>query len=123
MSVEFSGPLFDGTAARLLQQGADEAEQAVGIELRNQWRSNLAGSARQRTGFYESRVRLESSRGDTVVTDRGVVYANWLEGTSRRNASTRFKGYRHIERAFAAVDPQAGQITERALGPFIAKMG
>lgn len=121
--VEFSGPLFDGTAERLLQQGADEAEHSVAVELQTTIRSTLARSARKRTGFYESRVRLESSRGDTTVTDRGVVYADWLQGTSRRNASTGFKGYRHVTRAVAVVDPKAAQIAERALGPFIDRMG
>lgn len=123
MTVEFSGPLFDGSAGRLLEKGSDEAEHAVAVAAQTQVRQTLARSARTRTGFYESRVRIEASRGDTVVTDRGVVYANWLEGTSRRNASTRFKGYRHVERALAAVDPQAGQIAERALEPFIERMG
>lgn len=122
MTVEFSGPLFDGTADRLLDQGAEAAEHEVAVEAQNQWRQKIAGSARKRTGYYESRVRLESARGDTVVTDRGVVYANWLQGTSRRNASTGFKGYRHVTRALAAVEPQAVRISERALAPFLERM-
>lgn len=123
MTVEVSGPLFDGSASRLLEKGTDEAEQEVALEARNQVRQTLARSARKRTGFYESRVRIEATRGDLVVTDKGVVYGPWLEGTSPRNASTRFKGYRHVERAVAAVDPQAGNIAERALAPFIDRMG
>lgn len=123
MTVEFSGPLFDGSAGKILEQGMEDAEVRVATVLRDEMRQTIARSARKRTGFYESRVRVEAARGDAVVTDRGVVYGDWLEGTSRRNASTGFKGYRHAARAHAAVDPQASSIAERALEPFIERMG
>jgi hypothetical protein len=33
-----------------------------------------------------------------VISDRGVVYGPWLEGTGSRNQTTRFKGYASFRR-------------------------
>jgi hypothetical protein len=123
MTVSFSGPLFDGTARRLLEQGAEAAELAVAEAVRDQVRLEIRRRARQRSGYYESRVRVEAGRGDRVVTDSGVVYSDWLQGDAPRNRRSRFKGYRHWDQAERQVDPRAGSIVEQAMRPFIEKMG
>lgn len=123
MTVSFSGPLFDGTAKKALQDGADAAELAVAEAARDQVRLEIRRRARRRTGYYESRVRVEQARGDHVVTDSGVIYADWLFGDAPRNRRSRFKGYRHTEAARRVIEPRAGEIAEQALAPFIDRMG
>jgi hypothetical protein len=124
MTVTFSGPLFDGTADKLLRTGMDAAEQDLAVDVRDLMRQLLRASARQRTGYYESHVRVEARGGDRVVTDAGVVYADWLgRGDTPRNRSTGFRGYRHAERAHAQLAPQAVGIVERVLDPYIDRMG
>lgn len=123
MTVESSGPLFDGTADAQLRKGADAGELAIGERAQDEVRSTLRAQARTRTGFYESRVEVTRAQGDLSVTDRKVRYGGWLEGTWPRNRSTGFSGYRQWARALAQVEPQAPSIAERALEPFIDRMG
>jgi hypothetical protein len=123
MTVSFSGPLFDGTASKLLAAGMDAAEQDLAVDVRDLVRQLLRASARKRTGYYESHVRVDHVSGDSVVTDSGVVYADWLgRGDTPRNRSTGFPGYRLFERAKQQLEPQATGIAERVLDPYIDRM-
>lgn len=60
---------------------------------------NLKNSIRKPTPYYWTRVRVQQRIERHVVTDRGVVYGPWLEGVSKRNQETRFKGYFSFRRA------------------------
>lgn len=123
MTVSFSGPLFDGTAEKLMTAGVDVAEQDLAQELRDLVRQTLRASARQPTGYYESRVRVESTGEDRVVTDSGVIYADWLRGGTPRNQRTGFPGYRPFARAQAQLEPRATGIVEQTLDPYFDRMG
>lgn len=123
MTVSFSGPLFDGTASKLLRQGVDEAEEQIAERTRDLVRERLRASAKQSTGYYTSRVRVESTGGDRVVTDAGVIYADWLAGKAPRNRRSSFRGYQHWPSALEQMRPQAVGIAEHALDPYIDRMG
>lgn len=123
MTVEFSGPLFDGTAQRLLDKGADEAETTLAERVQNDVRSTVRSRAAHSTGFYASRVVLERGRGDTRVSDNRARYGGWLEGTWPRNARTGFRGWQPWEKALQKVESEAAPIAERELGPYIDRMG
>lgn len=124
MPVTYRGPLFDGSAGKLLRAGADVAEQTVAEQLRTLVRQVLRSSAKHPTGFYESRVRTDAADGDRVVTDSGVIYADWLgRGDTPRNKRTGFRGYQHFERATEQMRPRSVVIAEQALGPYIDRMG
>lgn len=122
MTVSFSGPLFDGTAGRQLRAGADAAEQEVAVAARDAVRDVIRQRARSRTGYYESRVRVENAGEGAVVDASGLVYDDWLQGTSRRNATSSFKGYQQWDRARVEVDAKATAIVQKALAPYIEKM-
>ena len=58
------------------------------------------------TGHLRRSVSGELVRDLVAQTDAGavrqganVVYATWIEGTSKRNKTTRFKGYRMFDKA------------------------
>jgi hypothetical protein len=121
--VNYRGPLFDGTAAKQLRAGAEAVEQDVAEQMRDLVRQTLRASAKHPTGRYESRVRVDAAGGDRVVTDTGVVYADWLgRGDTPRNRSTGFRGYQHFERAADRIRPQVVTIAERTLAPYINRM-
>ena len=44
-------------------------------------------------GHYRQNVHGRVQHLNARIDDGGVVYGPWLEGTSTRNATTRFKGY------------------------------
>jgi hypothetical protein len=122
VAVEFSGPLFDGGAQQQLDGGADAAEQQLATVARDRVREEIRRRARVRTGYYESRVQVENTGGgDPVVDASGVIYDDWLERGRWRGSS--FGGYRQWNVARAEVDAKATSLVERALAPYIDKMG
>jgi hypothetical protein len=121
--VNFSGPLFNGQADSALEAFKAYLGREVASEAWNTVQANMRASFRNPTGFYWGRVVKDFSRRDPRVHDNGVVYGGWLEGTSRRNAETRFKGYSSFRRATRAVTMQVPMIGERTLQRYIGAMG
>lgn len=117
VSVTSRGPLFDpGVAERVFdnaaQAGAAEVAQAA-VDL---VRARLSTVLRHPTGRYSSRVVADVSVPDRpVVTDGGIVYGPWLEGTSGRNTRSRFKGYRTFRTVAQELAGKAGELAEPAV--------
>lgn len=112
VDVSYSGPIFDGRAREALRRLVVDMRETLADRGREMVLENLGESIRHPTGYYESRVRTEARGGlETVITDGGVVYGPWLEGTSSRNETTRFKGYASFRRAADRLERDAEQLT------------
>ena len=96
VEVTFRGPLFNGSAAGILRQGVDQAALKVGEEAKEEVEAETK-VFRNPTGRYRSLIRIERTAGFVKVVPGRLPYVRWLEGTSRRNQTTRFKGY-HVFR-------------------------
>lgn len=118
-----SGPLFDGRALDAIDRFEASLVDTMATEGEDMVRSNLDASLRNPTGRYRSRVTSAVSDDDAVVHDSGVIYGPWLEGVSRRNQTTRFKGYASFRRAAQRLNAEAERITERLLPGLIRGMG
>lgn len=118
-----TGPVFDGSAARLMKAYTDDAEAAIADEGVNQIQAELGHVLENPTGYYRSRIQTDRARGDEVVNDGGVIYGPWLEGVSSRNKSTRFKGYATFRKTKQRLQAKAGDIAERALRPYLGRIG
>lgn len=121
-TVRVSGPLFDGRALAAADQFVDAAEAEIAQEGVNDVRAELGAVLRNPTGFYESQIQTQRARGNTAVTDGGVIYGPWLAGVSSRNQTTSFKGYPHWRRATQRLDAKAEQIAQSVLPPFLRRM-
>lgn len=124
LTVKTRGPLFDGRAEQALEDFEAAAVEAVAqagvVEVRQQ----LDRVLRNPTGHYRSRIGVEDrgSEDRAVVGDRGVVYGPWLAGVGSRNQTSSFKGYEHWREATRELQERAGEIAQRQLGPFLARM-
>jgi hypothetical protein len=58
----------------------------------------------------------------STISDHGVIYGPWLEGTSSRNQSTRFKGYQTFRRTWQALGRRVRPIATPILARFIGRM-
>ena len=94
--VVVRGPLWDGEADAAVDRWLEETRKRVadeGVLALKAFPMDKTGRAR---GGFEANVR-RVTRGEVEAIPgpmiRGVVFTPWLEGTSRRNNSTRFKGY------------------------------
>lgn len=99
-----SGPFFsanmdniaDAYIAKIERKVADEAERHVTDLMRKFFKHP--------TPYYWLHVLAKPRADYHVVTDGGIVYGPWLEGTGSRNRTTRFKGYRHFRLTVAEMN-------------------
>ena len=124
--VNVGGPLFDGRAPEILARFEADARQAIadkGVELLRAFPMDKTGRAHG--GFQENLKTV--TRGPAVAipgpTIKGTTWAPWLEGTSKRNESTGFKGYRLFRTTRAQLDRQATEIAETRLPPYLRELG
>ena len=111
IQVQMKGPIFDRqnrslprkTVERIAARVVEEADQRLAETLRPRPAGvylsiTEAGKGKASTGNYRRRIATRSKGLRGLITDSGTEYGPWLEGTSRRNQSTRFKGYHSFRR-------------------------
>lgn len=123
MAVHVSGPLFDGRAMLALDNACDQAQENIARRGADIVRVELHRVLRNPTGYYESNVQAERHGASDQVTDRGVVYGPWLEGTGSRNRTTRFKGYSTFRRVTPVLQRIAGPIVVEYIARHLGEMG
>ena len=106
MRITIKGPLFGPRANPIFIAGVQAGVQ----DLTEQGEDHVVSMARIRPagvfltvaqagrknaskGHYARSISSVVRRLRAVISDGGVVYGPWLEGTSSRNQTTRFKGY------------------------------
>lgn len=108
VEVKFVGPLFQtgvaqqalrralrGAIEETIDKGNERLMQVLRLRPAGVYLSvEEAGRGKASTGHYRRSIHQEM-KSDTmgIISDGGVIYGPWLEGTSSRNQSTRFKGY------------------------------
>jgi hypothetical protein len=118
-----SGPMFDGRASAALKEGGEHSASSVAKLGASMVRTNLNHVLRKQTPYYRPQVSdVKVSAYHTKVTDNAVIYGHWLEGTGRRNSSTRFKGYFTFRRTTAELDMRAKDIVQGVMRPYIQMM-
>jgi hypothetical protein len=124
--VKVSGPLWDGRADSVLQQATRDMRAAIadqGAEMLRSFPMNKSGRARGGFGANLQVLRSGSAirvRGPLIT---GVAWTPWLEGTSSRNKTTSFRGYRLFRKTRADLDRKATEIAERELQKYLPQIG
>lgn len=122
-----TGPLFDGGATKALYAWLDATKIAVaerGIDVLIERALKMDKSERS-TGHYATTFRRASvnSYNDQLITDGGIIYGPWLEGDSKRNQKSRFKGYHQFRRTRQQLQAEAKPIAQAQLDRYIVEMG
>lgn len=99
LTLTATGPLFDGTAERVIADVRDEGADRVAQALEDDVRSEVRTRASHPTGNYERSIVTTRAVSSRIVSDSGVLYGDWLEGTSGRNHRSSFKGFQMFRRA------------------------
>jgi len=92
-TVTLTGPMFDGRAADEVAEIAWDVARTVADQASANVHQYLNENIQYPTPYYETQILRRDQRPDAHVTDRGIIYGPWLEGVSKRNQTTRFKGY------------------------------
>lgn len=123
IEIRFKGPLFDGRPEFLVREWLDETREVIAARGVNYVSQYLDASIRNPTPYYETQITVQTLGGGvTTIHDRGIVYGPWLEGISRRNASTRFKGYRSFRRATAALERDVPQLLRTRVNVLVRRL-
>lgn len=120
------GPLFDGEAAAAVTRWLEVTRKRVadeGVLALKAFPMDKTGRAR---GGFEERVN-RVTRGEVEAipgpVESGVVFTPWLEGTNRRNETTRFKGYHLFRKTKLKLSREWRRDAQAELSKFIGLMG
>lgn len=102
IGVTKRGPMFDGRADVAASEASEDSARTVAIEGSRMVRTRQNAMFRTQTPYYRTHTQARRTVDGWRITGPAVAYGHWLEGTSERNRTTRFKGY-FIFRSMAAV--------------------
>jgi hypothetical protein len=120
--VDASGPLFDGRAEKMMHDASDESARSIAVLGASMVRTNLNSVLRRQTPYYRLRVEAQPEHPGWKITDQGVIYGPWLEGTGSRNRTTRFKGYATFRRTVLQINARAQNVAAGVVARFVGRM-
>lgn len=123
ITVRLDGALFDQRFGHVTTEIAQEAQTLVASAALERVHYFLDAQIKHPTPYYETQIVQQRHGLFEVVHDRGIVYGPWLEGTSARNSTTKFKGYASFRKATAAVQLLAPAIVARVLARNLGRLG
>jgi hypothetical protein len=124
VTVDTSGPLWDGRADKALDDFLEEAVWEITKEGRGDLGVRFITHFKKPTGNYESHVEAQHLDNHGWIHDNMIIYGPWLEGVGSRNYPvTKFKGYWSFKTVAAELQDKAVPIAERVLPRFLARMG
>ncbi len=121
-SVEYGGPIFNGQGPSIVVRSARDMEEHLAEEGADMVRTELMHVLRRETPYYRTQITTREMYGRHVITDGGVVYGPWLEGTSERNRTTRFKGYATFRRMAQQLDRDSTRIVQRQVFDLVRRL-
>lgn len=122
--IETSGPIFDGVAERQISEWCNNLEERLANDARDELDIQFHDTFKHATGYYEAHVQVHSDPDGHVVSDGGVIYGPWLEGTGSRNAPhTRFKGYANFRRVTASINRKTTRVAQEMLPALLRRIG
>lgn len=117
-----TGPFRDGRFQRAASDYSDQLQYAVALHGEELVDRRLNQVLKKQTPYYRTRITVRRARGGYEVTDQGVIYGPWLEGTGSRNyPATRFRGYATFRRIKPIVDRDANRIAIQLLNRYQAR--
>lgn len=122
VSTRVRGPVVEGKTAQPVARMIRDVDRAIADETRDTWFRFLKAKVRHWTGAYGRKIHVKHTARQSLVTDGGVVYGPWLEGTARRNRTTRFKGYASLRRARQDVDKRAERIAQKVIASHLREL-
>lgn len=125
--VAVRGPLTDGSAKDALQQWQENTAKALadeGTETLAAWPMDKTGRAHG--GFQANLHPMRRDIGTYTITGpmiRGVTWAPWLEGVSKRNKSTGFGGYHLFRKTRLQLQKHAQDVGQAELDKIMPALG
>lgn len=126
--VKLEGPLFDGEAAAAAAEFTADLAKTI-AEIGQTWikvEAHGFDKSGRNTGAAADGVELVGQGRNWIIRGgirKGEYSWPWLEGTSRRNQTTQFKGYHTFRRTRTRMRRQVTPFAQEELDKFIVRMG
>lgn len=124
--VKAGGPIFDGTADHAITAWAHDTARELGDIGGQKLRGFTMDKTGRARGAFQESLHVFTEGPQARIPGpmiRGVTWSPWLEGTTRRNESTGFAGYRLFARTAASLRRQAAGVGQRVMRRYIGEMG
>ena len=109
------GPFFDGRTKRAISMALQDTLQDVTERGESIVKRQLFPGHGMVTGTLKRSIAGEVVNSLRAFVSTNVVYGGWIEGTSRRNQTTRFKGYSMFRKARQALNRSWPRLLQRHL--------
>lgn len=119
------GPLA-GNADQVLQEWARQTAKALAQDAAEALRQFPMDKTGRAHGGFAGNIRVREHGSEAVIRGpqiKGVTWAPWLEGTSRRNESTPFRGYHLFRKTRLATQRHAELTGQEQLGRLLPRLG
>lgn len=116
--VFFNEPAMKAEIASWIEKTKDESAQ-LGFDL---LQARFKKVFKHPKGKYAQRVIVNRVSEDRVITDQFVIYGSWLEGTSTRNKSTKFKGYSSFRKTRLELRKKAIALGQKKLDDLVGRL-
>ena len=98
------------------------ANELIAEEGKTRIVNHLKQVIRKPTPYYWTQIVVNRAVISRTVSDSNVVYGGWLEGVSRRNRTTRFKGYHTFRLIKQQLNSDKAKIAQPAIEQFIREL-
>jgi hypothetical protein len=126
IQADVVGPLSNGEAERAVSDWATSTAAALGKEGVDLLRAFPMDKTGRAHGGFQSNLNVVQAGPVATIKGpmiTGVVWSPWLEGTSKRNSSTRFKGYHLFRKTRQELQRRAPEIGQRELDKVMPRIG
>ena len=126
LSYETRGPLFTaGRVATELRRAVAEGVNDAGAATVTAVQAELSNVLDNPTGYYRSQIThtLRRDEAEAFIGDDRSVKGPWLEGTSSRNQTSRFRGYSTFRRTMQRMAGRAPGIVDRRVAAAVRRLG
>lgn len=115
--VTFSGPFFSPGMASVVEHAVQETERQIVAFGVKAVREQLHSGHGVVTGRFRASITGQVSQSrHGIVFARDAVKGPWLEGTARRNQTSRFKGYAMFRRGRERTESESERIADQVIG-------
>jgi hypothetical protein len=126
--ADVKGPIADGAADDALRDWSRNVAKKLGeegVRILKAWPFKGGGHGASHGGFQANLKVLQQGPVARIPGPMitGVTWSPWLEGTSKRNESTRFSGYHLFRKTAQQLRKRAPEVGQEELDKIMPRLG
>lgn len=121
--VDFKGPIFKTDAGRAVKKAIQKAISNVAKAGKKEVQASLTEGHGKDSGEFRKGIRYKRTGMSAKVYARDARISAWLQGTSKRNRTTRYKGINLWGEATQRTDQGTGEEARKVVAELVRELG